>query len=356
MKLIRWLIMTDKQRMIERLFPNSMPKLWCPLLVQYNSSGEFDEPYINAHLTHLSNDLNAIMIAGTNGDGWALSDDELMSLLTIILPTARKHGLSIFIAILKSDYSVALASIKRLLDWLCENANTSDPQQALEYYNIKGIFISNPHDNSQLSQEDMKAGLRPILSLSIPLGFYQIPLITQSEIAANTLAELSQEFNNLLFFKDTSGTDKVICSSEDMHGLIFFRGPDESYPRWLNFGDKPTGPYNGLISGASNSLAKMQLGILGEIAINNMNAAVQQCDAMATMIGEIYELAKTHMPKDTFFIVTYKVIDHFYAYGPNAGKVSCYLYAGKKVSDAMLIKTASVLKRYDSLPDVGYYN
>jgi len=40
----------DRARLMQRLFPHGVPRLWCPTLTHFIAQGEFDEPRIRRHL------------------------------------------------------------------------------------------------------------------------------------------------------------------------------------------------------------------------------------------------------------------------------------------------------------------
>src|SRR6476659_9049947 len=70
------------------LFPEGVPQLWCPPLTHYGASGQIDESRIAAHLRFISPWVRGVLVPGSTGDGWELSEAEADKLLGIVLKLA----------------------------------------------------------------------------------------------------------------------------------------------------------------------------------------------------------------------------------------------------------------------------
>ena|SRR5688572_14382024 len=62
-----------RARLMQRLFPRGVPRLWCPTLTHFVAKAEFDEPRIRRHLELLSPYVKGVLVAGGLYDGFLLS-------------------------------------------------------------------------------------------------------------------------------------------------------------------------------------------------------------------------------------------------------------------------------------------
>src|SRR3954469_19765616 len=107
-----------RSQILGRLFPEGVPKLWCPALTHYDRDGKIDAKRIAAHLRHLSANVRGFLIPGSTGDGWELSDEEVRQLLEIAFKQAQQLKLHLLIGALKPDAEAALRMISETIDWI----------------------------------------------------------------------------------------------------------------------------------------------------------------------------------------------------------------------------------------------
>jgi len=86
--------------LLSRLFPDGVPRLWCPLVTHYDRDGRIEERRMAAHLTHLSPHIKGFLIPGSTGDGWELTDGEIRRLLEIALKQLGKLNLHLLVGVL----------------------------------------------------------------------------------------------------------------------------------------------------------------------------------------------------------------------------------------------------------------
>src|SRR3954463_13659093 len=92
-----------RSQILDRLFPEGVPKLWCPALTHYDRDGKIDGKRMAAHLRHLSANVRGFLIPGSTGDGWELMDQEIRQLLEIAVEQAQQLKLHLLIGALKPD-------------------------------------------------------------------------------------------------------------------------------------------------------------------------------------------------------------------------------------------------------------
>jgi hypothetical protein len=73
----------------KRLFPQGVPRLWCPTLTHFAARGEFDEPRIRRHLQLLAPYVKGVLVPGSTGEGWEMSDADIQHLLAVVLDAAK---------------------------------------------------------------------------------------------------------------------------------------------------------------------------------------------------------------------------------------------------------------------------
>ena len=104
-----------RKGLLERLFLQGIPRLWCPLLTHYTHKGEIDFVRMEAHLNHVSTWVNGYLIPGSTGDGWELSDTETSRIVDFALNQARKHDLKVLLGVLKPSVEAMWSDIRWML-------------------------------------------------------------------------------------------------------------------------------------------------------------------------------------------------------------------------------------------------
>jgi len=104
--------------LMARLFPQGVPRLWCPPLTHYDSAGGLDRNRIVAHLRHLSRHVKGFLIPGSTGDGWELHPEEIGQLLAIALEEVRSFGGHVLIGILRTNADETLRTLRQAAEAL----------------------------------------------------------------------------------------------------------------------------------------------------------------------------------------------------------------------------------------------
>src|SRR5262245_7021326 len=101
-----------RAQLIGSIFPNGVPRVWCPPLTHYNPHGAIDGPRIAAHLRHLSAHIGGILVPGSTGDGWELTTAERRQVLELALDQAQPLNLKILIGTLHPEPSETIRLIR----------------------------------------------------------------------------------------------------------------------------------------------------------------------------------------------------------------------------------------------------
>ena len=340
----------DRAQWLARLFPGGMPPLWCPLLTHYTGEGSLDHARITAHLTHLAPQVKGFLIPGSTGDGWEMNEREIQELLNVVLSAAAKLKLHVLIGVLKTDDSAVRASILSTVDLLKDRAHNDRVEVALSQARVCGFTVCPPRGKN-LSQAEIRLALARVLNMGLPTALYQLPQITQNEISPTVLAELARRFPNFIWFKDTSGADRVALSEKNVDGVFLLRGAEGDYVRWLKGAG---GPYDGLLLSTANCFARELHQIIQDVAANRLPAARETSDRVNRVVQEVFGLV-AGVKAGNAFANANKAMDHYFAHGPGAANVAPpRLHAGSCLPVEVIRATGESLTRHGFMPAKGY--
>lgn len=336
--------------LVRRLFPGGIPPLWVPPLTHYDDTGAIDAVRMAAHLRHLAPHVRGLLIPGSTGDGWELTAVEVRQLLELALVQAEQLKLSLLIGALRPDPRDALTVIRDTVQWLQARQQEPDPMQALVQARVCGFTVCPPR-GSALSQQEIADSLAMLLESGVPIAIYQLPQVTQNEISTEVVSELAQSFSNFIFFKDTSGEDRVALEGGGLEGVFTTRGAEGGYARWLKLAG---GPYDGFLLGSANCFASQYHELIEELAKGRTGAAQRLAKRLTRTIEAVTALV-TGLPHGNAFANANKAMDHFFAHGPGAVKAPPpRLHAGSRLPVKVIRAAGQVLTRYDFMPSKGY--
>jgi dihydrodipicolinate synthase/N-acetylneuraminate lyase len=339
-----------RHALLQRLFPDGVPPLWCPLLTHYDSERRMDHGRILAHLRHLSPHVKGFLIPGSTGDGWELSESESGQLIEIALDAVHELGLYLLIGVLKAEAADAVTSISQIISRIKSRTGQKETEAALERARVSGFTVCAPRGKER-TQKEIQDGLEHVLEIGVPVAIYQLPQVTQNEISPEVAANLASRFPNFTMLKDTSGKDHISLSGKDLAGVFTVRGAEGDYARWpLRAG----GPYNGFLLSTANCFAKQLDRMLADISAGRMDAAASVSERLTTVISEAFQLASP-LPDGNPYANANKAMDHFFAHGREAlSRTPPRLHAGSHLPRELLQKIGDLLSRHDLLPDRGY--
>ena len=329
-----------------RLFPSGIPRLWCPPLTHYTADGAVDRERQTAHLRFIGRWAGAVLVPGSTGDGWELTNDETREVTDLALAGAHELGLKVLAGALDPDATRAAARIAET------RARLTECQAGA----LCGFAVCPPRGRD-LSQDQIGGALADLLSTGEPLALYQLPQVTENEMSPALVADLARRFPEFLWFKDTSGGDAVATAAVDpdgMHdlgGVFLVRGAEGDYARALK---TEGGAYDGLLLSTANSFGRELAAIIEWSAAGRHAEAHRLSDRLASLVREVFALV-AELPDGNAFANAGKAVDHFYAHGPGALEAPApRLHAGSALPRDVLAATRDALVRHDLLPQRGY--
>lgn len=338
----------SRGKLVSKLFPDGVPRLWCPTLTHYNDQGQIDRPRLRAHLRSMTPWVKGFLIPGSTGEGWEMTDAESRSLLEIMIDEVREVNGHILVGILKTNADNVSKSVADLLDWVKARSGKADLEENLTAAGICGVTICPP-SGASLSQETIAASLDKILSLGIPASLYQLPQVTQNEMSFETLTSLAARHPNFYLFKDTSGTDTA--AKAGFRDAFMVRGAEGGYATHLS---EVGGAYDGFLLSTANCFGK-QLGTLIEDIEGGRSAQAKDfSDKLSGICERLFPLAG-QVGFGNAFTNANKAMDHFMAHGPGAASVAPPMLYSKRRLPVELIQAAGAeLERNGLMPRQGY--
>ncbi len=342
----------ERTRLVQTIFPEGIPRLWCPLLTHYRDDKTIDFNRMEAHFEYISPWVKGFLIPGSTGDGWELTEEETLQVADFAAAHTRNKNIHLLIGILRPDVKGVKGTISAMKEHnvfhLLENKGAGT---SISPDHICGITICPPRGKG-LSQVEIDLEISEIMDMALPTALYQLPQVTENEAAPETFARLAERYSNLIFFKDSSGNDSIASSSVDKGGVFLVRGAEGDYARWLR---EDGGPYDGFLLSTANSFPKELRSVIDNLERGDFKAAGETSGRISGVIEKIFSIVQS-LPHGNAFTNANKAIDHFLAHGPNA--VSCpgpLLHAGVRLPQEILSATGEALNSQGFLPERGYY-
>jgi len=339
-----------RRSLMDRLFPEGIPTLWCPPITHYLPDGTVDSMRIQAHLAHLAPHVGGLLAAGSTGDGWELDDARYRIVVQQTLAAAGKHSYRVLLGVLRKQPEEVH---RRIAEWTHALAGTAANEaliSRLSSRHVSAFTVCGPV-GVDLPPASVEAALTGLLQTGVPLSLYQLPQVTGYNIDTGTLNGLAARFPNFLLFKDTSGEDAVATSPAPLPGVFLVRGAEGEYLRWLGLAG---GPYHGFLLSSANCFAA-QLHELIEAARQHRTTRAEQLSLQVTSaMRDLFEVVKAVQGGNAFANAN-KVGDHFMAFGPHGAPSSPpRLSTGQALPADVLQAGRAVLSRHALLPARGY--
>jgi dihydrodipicolinate synthase/N-acetylneuraminate lyase len=324
--------------------------LWCPLLTHYAPNGALDRDRIAVQLNFISPWVKGLLVPGTTGDAWELTPAETRELIGIVLDNVQRLQLHLLLGALHPDAAQARRIIEENLAMLRERAGMGSTDDVWKQSRVSGFTICPPRGDG-IGQEQMRRELSSILELGVPIALYQLPQVTQNEMGPELVADLARRFSNFILFKDTSGTDRVPSSGLDFDGVFLVRGMEGDYARWLKLGG---GTYDGLLLATANSFGAELRQIRVWLEAGRRTEARSLSDRLSHLIAELMGIV-SGLTDGNKFANAGKAADHFFAYGPQAAKVSApRLHSGRCLPAAIIRAAGAAMTQHQFMPVKGY--
>jgi dihydrodipicolinate synthase/N-acetylneuraminate lyase len=340
-----------RTQLLARSFSSGVPTLWCPLITHYDADGAIDRKRMAAHLDHISPFVKGILVPGSTGDGWEMNESGIRQVVDCALDQAARLNLHVLIGVLKTDTAQVLRTMQQMVDWLKSRTGESEPHRALEKSHTCGLTVCPPR-GKELLQEKIEQDLAAVLQTGLPISLYQLPQITQNEMAPELVSHLAARFGNFFLFKDTSGADRVAFSGEDLGGVFVVRGAEGNYARWLK---AARGPYDGFLLSTANCLAHELHSMIEDLKARHFDAASKRATRLTALVDDVFRIV-TGLPHGNAFANANKAMDHFFAFGPKAPEVTPpRLHAGNRLPVEVIRATGDALARHGLMPKKGYF-
>lgn len=342
----------DAQRraVVEILLPDGCPRLWCPPLTHFLADGRIDAARIRRHLEVLAPNARGVLVPGSTGEGWDLSDAEGRELLAIVLDAAQQLDLRVLIGVLRSRLDEMLAVMQGTASWLCDRTGLSSDLAAMCAAGVVGFTVCPPA-GAELAQHQLREALTAVLELGHPTALYQLPQVTGNEIAPETVIDLAAVYPNFYLLKDSSGADRIAASRAQLGDVFLVRGAEGQYARALVGGG---GAYDGLLLSSANCLASELSAMMNQLAAGDQVEAVRWSDRIEHVVTSCFAIVRD-FPAANPFTNANKLLDHVMAYGRHALEhAPPYLRGGRQLPGAFVQQAYQVLEQHDLLPAHGY--
>ena len=335
-------------QLVERLFPEGIPELWCPPLTHFSDDGTLDAARIRAHLRSMRPWVRGFLVPGSTGEGWELPDAQVRELLALAIDevgAARGH---LLIGILKTTGPEAIRGVRETLAWLRARTGSQEPLEALARSSVCGFTVCPP-SGSELTQEEIRGALAGVLSLGAPIALYQLPQVTRNEMSPETVAALADGYSNFYLLKDTSGADRVAASG--FRGAFLVRGAEGEYATHLVGSG---GKYDGFLLSTANCFGRELAQLVADVHRGNREAAEAFSARLTALCDELFDLgAKIGFGNP--FTNANKAMDHYFAFGPGAAGVPPpRLCSGRRLPRDLVDAAGAALERHGLMPRRGY--
>jgi dihydrodipicolinate synthase/N-acetylneuraminate lyase len=302
------------------------------------------------HLRQLAPYAQGWLVPGSTGDGWEMSDEEVLVVLDHVLGIAASCDVRVLIGVLRTTVEAIVLQMERLSGWLCDRTGKPEPLDALQSANVCGFTVCPPA-GADLSDLEIRDGLKEILASGLPVALYQLPQVTQNEISPATAELLAASYPNFYLLKDTSGLDRIALSGKNLEGVFLVRGAEGDYARWSKAGG---GPYDGLLLSTANCFASQLCRMLEALDAGQPEKAFEQMAPVERVVTQAFQAVRDFGFGNPFTNAN-KAIDHFLAFGRQAqAKPGPRLHCGQTISDSILSAVSQSLRDNGLLPDVGY--
>lgn len=335
---------------MKRLFPQGLPRLWCPTLTHFVAPGQLDEQRLRLHWQHLAPSVKGALVPGSTGEGWEMSDADIQRLLEVVLDAARAADIRVLIGVLKTELSAMLQCLEATVAFLQQRAGVSSVEEALHYSHVVGFTVCPPK-GGHLEQAALADALTKVLERGLPLALYQLPQVTGNELSAETVQALAARHPGFYLFKDTSGNDRVAQSKLDFDGVFLVRGAEGDYARWPK---SAGGPYDGFLLSTANVFARELDSVLRLLEQGRRGDAEMLASRLTRVVEGCFEIVE-HFPAGNAFTNANKVLDHLMAYGETGvRREPPLLYSGVRLPAAFVESAAALLRQNTLMPATGY--
>lgn len=332
-----------RRALVERLFPEGIPTLWCPSLTHFRDDGSLDRERMRAHLRAMMPHVRGFMLPGSTGEGWELSGAEALDLVAFMAEELRLAGGHLLVGALRPTASETLRAMEQVLARLGEDALAAPPRSA-----VAGFTVCPP-TGADLEQDALRAGLERILALGAPMSLYQLPQVTRNELAPATAAALAARHPELYLLKDTSGDDRIARAG--FRDVFLVRGAEGNYARHLAGNG---GAYDGFLLSTANCFGRQLARMIQDVRVGRIAEAERFSATLTALTREVFDAAGK-VGYGNAFTNANKALDHWFAHGPDAARVPApRLHSGRRLPQELVALAGAVLRKHGLTPEGGY--
>ncbi len=320
----------------------SADRLWVPLLTQYRRQGsavEIDQDRTAAHLSFIRPWVRQFLLAGSTGDGWEMSLEQLLVLVRMTSRPELFQGTRFLVGALRP-------TTEGVVEWAraIESALGEIKAPAGEYC---GLAVCPPVD-ANASQSDIVRHYERVLDEThSEIAVYQLPQVTHCSIGPDTMRTLAGN-PRITMFKDTSGKDAVALSG--FTGPKMVRGAEGDYVDML----RPAGLYQGWLLSTGNAFGSHLRRMLDLLEADRREEALAISRVLTSVVNEMFAAAG-RLPFGNPFSNANRAVDHLWAYGSGWANVPAPLTISGNELPKELRETASdIVGRFPVLPERGY--
>ncbi|MFW5643362.1 MAG: dihydrodipicolinate synthase family protein [Alkalispirochaeta sp.] len=335
--------------LVELLYPSGIPRLVCPLLTHYRTDGSLDTDRISAHIAHMRPSVAGFLAPGSTGDGWEMDAPETEELLDLLVDQAEAQNFSLMIGVLRTEPGTVVPGIE---SFLRRYTGGSGAASDLKTRRITAFTVTPPK-GSDLTQETIQAEIAAIAATGVPVAIYQLPQITENEMAPETVETLVSRYPNIYLLKDTSGADRVVLAKPELDNLYLVRGAEGDYAEWLKDNG---GYYDGLLLSTANSFAADLGRTIRLVEEGRADEAKELSDRITAVVTAIFADAQ-HLPYGNPFANANKALDHHFAWGSKAQlQPPPMTHSGNALPRDLIDRAGALLSDYRFEIGPGYMN
>lgn len=349
-------VVQQREALLDRLFPEGVPRLWVPLLTFYDDEAQIDPVHTQAHHDFLSPQVNSFLTPGSTGDGWELSSSESDAVLKMELEVGRRRGNWVMVGVLRTGRGEAAESVKEMVHRFA--GERPEPGDSIQWELLERLirrriagFTVTPPKGAELSQEEIYQELASVLELGVPIALYQLPQVTENIMEPETVAALAERYPTFYLLKDTSGEDLVASSGQELHGIFLVRGAEGGYSDHLK---SAGGHYDGYLLSSANCFARELRQIQWLCDNNHHGDARKLARRVSTVIDHAFGLVEA-LPFGNPFSNGNRAVDHIFAYG-NQSKIvpPPMTHSGSRIPEEVIMTLREVMQEEGFNTEAGY--
>jgi dihydrodipicolinate synthase/N-acetylneuraminate lyase len=335
-----------RRAVVDRLFPDGIPALWCPSLTHFTEGGALDRPRMRAHLRSMFPHVRGFMLPGSTGEGWELSDAEALELVVFMAEEIGALGGHLLVGALRPTAAETVRNMEETLARLRGGAGGSPATAARSAF---CGFTVCPPTGAELSQDRLRSDLERVLSLGAPTSLYQLPQVTKNELSAETVAALAARHPSFYLLKDTSGEDRIARTG--FRDVFLVRGAEGDYARHLAGNG---GRYDGFLLSTANCFAAPLARMIEDVRAGRTAEAEAFSARLTALVEDLFARAG-RVGYGNPFTNANKAVDHFFAHGPDAARLPPpLLRSGRRLPVDLVEAAGAALRLHRLMPERGY--